>query len=316
MLVIDLLVFTLTLYALSHFSKIFVSSTLKLSSYFRINPMVAGFFIIGLGTSIPEIFVAVSSIIQNLEMVSIADLFGATVINSTLIMGIALIIKRKVGKEIAYEGKSLTLLLTSFFIPLFLMLVKPSRYLGIASIIFYFIIAKFLLERNKSAPKPLEEKIKYSELAVEAIKLSISLFIIIFSSRFLVVSVTNLSEETGIPSTLVSAIIVSLGTATPELFTALRASSKDFRLVYANSYGSTAINLAFILGIILTFSSNVSTISFSKFTTEMFFIMLSNILVIIAFDKLDWRVGIILIGIYFLYVGISLTTYPMSFMIR
>ena len=315
MLEVDVLVFTLTLYALSHFSEILVSSSLKLSKYFKINPLIIGFFVIAMGTSLPEMFIAVSSITQNLEIISIADLFGATVINSTLIIGISLIIARRAGKEITNEYRSVLLLMTSFFVSLTLVIISPSRYLGISLILLYMIVARFMLNKNHHKSK-IEEAIEMKSIVVESIKLAISLFIIIFSSRFLVVSVSNISTELGIESIVISSLIVAIGTTVPELFTAINAAGRDLRLVYANSYGSTIINLALILGIILTFSQNIEKIDLSKFWFHAFFILLSNMIVLITFDKLDWRVGVLLLGIYALYLTMSISHVQIPFMLR
>jgi len=59
---------------------------------FKISPLIVGIFIIGLGSSLPELAVEARAISKKEAAVALGDLFGSVVINSSLILGITTLI--------------------------------------------------------------------------------------------------------------------------------------------------------------------------------------------------------------------------------
>ena len=65
----------------------FVDASSKIAKNFGISDLFVGLTIVALGTSAPEIFVAISSVINSAEAVAIGTIVGSNITNIALIFG-------------------------------------------------------------------------------------------------------------------------------------------------------------------------------------------------------------------------------------
>lgn len=100
---------------------------------FKISPLIIGIFLVGLGSSLPELVLEAKAIKDKDSEVALGDLLGSIVINSSLIVGITAIIR-----PIVLIQPHLYLTTTLFFLIIFL-------------IFFFFIKTKSILERWEGA---------------------------------------------------------------------------------------------------------------------------------------------------------------------
>ncbi len=82
----------LALIALVLSSEALIRATTFISLKLQINIFFLGVFLIAAGTSIPELFVGVSSIKENENSILFGDIFGSLITNANLIIGIAALI--------------------------------------------------------------------------------------------------------------------------------------------------------------------------------------------------------------------------------
>ena len=75
------------------------------------------------------------------------------------------------------------------------------------------------------------------------------LVLVVFSSRFLIGSVSQLAIEWGIPRVVIASTIVALGTSLPELVVGMTALVKGHReLLVGNVIGADILNVLFVVG--------------------------------------------------------------------
>ena len=70
-------------------AELFVSNTSKLGSKLGLSDMFLGITIIALGTSIPEVFVTISSILNNTPEIAVGNSIGSNIANIGLIFGVS-----------------------------------------------------------------------------------------------------------------------------------------------------------------------------------------------------------------------------------
>lgn len=73
----------------SHFA---VTSTTHLASNIGISPIIIGMFIIGLGSTIPELLFSIKSVQKNDDSLAVGDLLGTVLADATIVVGILALI--------------------------------------------------------------------------------------------------------------------------------------------------------------------------------------------------------------------------------
>ena len=82
----------------------FVDASSNYAAYFGVNEFFIGLTIVALGTSIPELFVAVSAIFNRLESVAIGTIVGSNIANMRKCKGHNLTCIRGVSKNFLIPG--------------------------------------------------------------------------------------------------------------------------------------------------------------------------------------------------------------------
>lgn len=73
----------------SHFT---VTSATGLANYFGINPIFIGMFVVGLGTTMPELFFSLKSVKKRDDSLAIGDILGTVLADATIVVGILALI--------------------------------------------------------------------------------------------------------------------------------------------------------------------------------------------------------------------------------
>ncbi len=84
----------------AHFT---VSSVTSIAGYIGISPVLIGMFVVGLGTTMPELFFSIKSIKKQDDSLAIGDILGTVLTDATILVGLmALIIPFTFPKRIIY----------------------------------------------------------------------------------------------------------------------------------------------------------------------------------------------------------------------
>jgi len=81
-----------------------VKSVYKVSEFLRISSFSAAFIIVAFATSLPELFVGISSAVQGTPALSMGNVIGASIIDITLIIGIFIIANKGIETRSAKIG--------------------------------------------------------------------------------------------------------------------------------------------------------------------------------------------------------------------
>ncbi len=302
---IEILTLVISLIILMIASDRAVNYVMKLSKIFGISQMSAGFIILSLATSLPELMVSINSAMINEGSLAIGNILGSNIANITIILGLAVIISRKrklIFKKSIFE-KLISFLFVSSLIPLFILQSgKVSMILGLILIIMFI----FFSIKTPTRIKGIEEiSVMYKKDKIIVItKFLIAITLVIFFSHTLVDSGVALAKLFNLPPSVIGATIIGLGTSLPELTTTIQAFKKKlYNVGLGNVIGSCITNLTLVLGV--TSLINHVQLNIVSFTSLILFAIMSSMITwyfVSTGRRLDKREAMLLIGLYLLFV--------------
>ena len=234
-----------------------VQGAITLSLYLGLSPLIVGLTVVALGTSIPEALVSVQAAIGHQGGIAIGNVVGSNILNIALILGLSAFFNPlKVDSHLVKADIPL-LAGATFMLVVLLEDFHISRMEGaflLLCIVGY--VAGNIMTVKRTSPE--ENKIEGVEVPEDHRKnlwrdisfLFIGLIALAFGSNFLVTGAVDLARIWGLSEALIGLTIVSIGTGTPEMATALMAAyRKRSDLAIGNAVGSNLFNIMFVLGI-------------------------------------------------------------------
>ena len=235
----------------------FVDASSKIAKNFGISDLFVGLTIVALGTSAPEIFVAISSVVNSAETVAIGTIVGSNITNIALIFGVSCFAINQIKKRFSLE--SLIPFLLSFL--LFLFALEDLRFSILESLGFILILFYFLVILSKERSEIIQVVSGNSDMLKNFIILIIGLVLLVIGSNFAVIYAEEFALSIGISEVIVGLTILALGTSLPELAATISAILKGKnQMVIGNIIGSNILNLVIIVPIIGIFSSAIMPI--------------------------------------------------------
>jgi cation:H+ antiporter len=250
---------------------------LAISKALGLSEMAAGFILLSVTTSMPELSVSMVASLAGEGGLSVGNILGSNVANLTIILGLAILLSRK---EIMIKSQSqkelVQFLFISSVIPLFI--VQRGSLGMMLGIILLILFGYFTVTiSRKTSTTTLDEKIKQEgNIVVVCIKFFVGVILIITLSKFAVDSSVDIADFIGLPTSIIGATIIGLGTSLPELATTIQAlKQRLYNLALGNLLGSCITNITLILGVssLLSFSEvNVVAVQ-----SIMFYVLLSSL---------------------------------------
>ena len=234
-----------------------VNGAITLSLYFGLSPLIVGLTVVALGTSVPEALVSVLAAIGHQGGIAIGNVVGSNILNIAMILGLsALINPLKVNSHIVKADVPI-LVGATFMLVVLLEDFHISRMEGAFLLL---CIAGYVVGNIMNVKKttPEENIIEGLEIKKDTGKnlwrdialLIVGIITLGFGSNFLVKGAVDLARIWGLSEALIGLTIVSIGTGTPELATALMAAyRKSADLAIGNAVGSNLFNIMFVLGL-------------------------------------------------------------------
>ena len=234
-----------------------VKGAVTMALHLGLSPLIVGLTVVALGTSLPEALVSVQASLDNQGGIALGNVIGSNILNIALILGLsALIQPLKVDSHLVKADVPL-LVGASFLLIVLLEDFHISRMEGallLLGIVFY--VCGNIMTVKRTSPE--EDKIEGMEIPEDPSKnllrdigfLILGLIALAFGSNFLVSGAVDLARLWGISEALIGLTIVSIGTGTPELATALMAAyRKTADIAIGNAVGSNLFNIMFVVGL-------------------------------------------------------------------
>ena len=284
----------------------FVDSSSLLAKKLGINELTIGLTVVALGTSAPEIFVGISSVLNQSENIAMGAVVGSNISNIALIFGVSCI-------GIALKPKETPIIQLAPFLLSAVVLGITLHDLKVSTIdsillLIVFLYFLYVIINNKSEAHinvPLEKEDQNKSITL--LFLAIGLIALIFGSRYAVIYAEKIAILLDISELIIGLTIVAIGTSLPELAATISAiMKKKTDMVVGNVIGSNVLNITLVVPIIGFFSNvQLGQVLFSR---DYFIMSIATIiftLVVIIYSKNINLTKIRFMGVLFLigYLG-------------
>ncbi len=242
------LIFLIGLGILFSGAEVFIHYSSQLGTKLGISDVVIGITLVALGTSIPEIFVSISSIINDAPAIALGNSIGSNISNIAIIYGISLF---------WLASKTLDISLRNIFILILSVLIAGWALYDLTisigdSIVFIALFVLFVLNLFREKPEESEENKRQDEsLSKVSILIIVSLVLLSIGSELTVRGAVDLATGLGIPDAVIGLTMVAIGTSLPELAATISALRRNKgNMVVGNIVGSNILNIVLIFPII------------------------------------------------------------------
>ncbi|MEP7702552.1 calcium/sodium antiporter [Paraglaciecola sp. 25GB23A] len=227
------------------------------AGYYGVSPLFIGMFIIGFGTSAPEIIVSVFAALQGNGGLALGNAYGSNITNITLVAGLTALIS-PIAVQSGIIRKELPLLLAiSFFSVWQLMDFELSHddaisLLGIFVLLIVWSIWHAKNDKGDKLADEVTESIKgdKTQLKPHLVWLILGLVVLVISSRVLVWGAVEIATYFEVSDVIIGLTIIGIGTSLPELISSLIAVKKgEHEMAIGNVVGSNMFNTLAVIGL-------------------------------------------------------------------
>ena len=235
----------------------FVKGSVTIATICGIPQLVIGLTVVAFGTSAPELFVSLSSILQNADDLAVSNVVGSNIFNILVVLGCsALVLPLQVEHRLVRRDVPVLLAISSAAWGM-ASAGRMTWQAGVALLIGLAINTTWEVRsaredhhEDSSAehverPTPLFGR----AMPISLGQLVIGITLLVVGSRVLVSGASGAAAYLNVPQAVIGLTIVATGTSTPELITSVVATMKGRTdLAVGNVVGSCLLNLLMVLG--------------------------------------------------------------------
>ncbi len=240
-------------------SDIFIDGAASISLHMKISPLVIGVVVLGFGTSMPEIVVAVLAALDGSPGLAIGNAVGSNIANIALVLGVAALIAPIVVKSSILKRELPILLVISLGAYALVLDGELGILDGIILVIALILTITWMIKANKSidpadplVKDTLEEIGEKPDLPMKKSVLYLigGLIILMISAKMMVWGAVDIAQTFGVPEVVIGLTIIAIGTSLPELAAAIAAARKnEADLMIGNIVGSNLFNILAVLAV-------------------------------------------------------------------
>lgn len=279
----------------------FIEASSKIAIQLGVSELVIGLTLVAFGTSAPEVFVGIVSVLNNNANIAAGTVIGSNIANIGLIFGVSMF--AFIGTKDRARIPLICLALSVIILYISLIDLSINFYESLVFLI-VFLIFLFGLRNLDNHVQQVVDKFELREVVIAII----SLAALIGGAQLTVENSEKLALLIGIPETIIGLTIIALGTSLPELAASIAALYKQKgQMVIGNILGSNVFNIVTVIPIIgLNLQTNIDPQLLHKDIWYLFTLTGIFILVTLTQSKLTKSIfklsGCLMIGIYCLYI--------------
>ncbi|MBL7777612.1 MAG: sodium:calcium antiporter [Chitinophagales bacterium] len=243
-MIVHALIFLAGLAVLLFSARYFTKAAEKLGTHFGLPQFVVGVFIVGIGTSLPELVSAIVSVRNGVSEIVPGNVFGSNISNLLLLTGAVAVINRNdihLGSKYIYID--LHFLLGGFFmLAIITMDGQVCWHEGLFGVAAFLIFSFYLLKHHDTEQEgELAQRTKLPWIQVGILILGgLGIYL---GAEYAVNNLSLLAIDFQLPASVVALTVLSLGTTLPELavnISAIREGKAEMAI--GNVLGSCVFN--------------------------------------------------------------------------
>lgn len=226
---------------------------------FHIPEIVIGLTIVSIGTSMPELFVSITSALEGYQDMAVGNVIGSNLCNLLLVLGLSATISPVIFKR---QTKLIEIPMCLGITVIFLILANIGQGISTTDAIilitlFVLFIAYTIFMAKKGEDFDSKEPIvelqvdhkKESKTIINIVKIVLGIVALKFGGDFVVDNAEQIAHIFNISEKIISLTIIAIGTSLPELVTSVVAAIKhDSDIAIGNIIGSNIFNILLIIG--------------------------------------------------------------------
>ena len=254
----------------------FVDNSSIIAKQLGISELTIGLTVVALGTSAPEIFVGISSVLNQSEPLAMGAVVGSNISNIALIFGVSCIgiaVRPKKTPLIQFIPFLLSALILGY--ALSDLLITPFESILLLVVFTFFLYVTF---KNKASDELMVNNSLPKDSSIYiSIMLIGGLVALIIGSNFAVIYAEKIAILLEISEVIIGLTIIAIGTSLPELAATISAViKKKTDMVVGNVIGSNVLNITLVVPIIGLFSS--TKLDYMLFDRDYFVMIIATIL--------------------------------------
>ncbi len=309
MLVANAIYFGISCLFLIISGSLLVRSLSKIARFLHISEFSAAFIIMALATSLPELFVGISSAMQGNPTLSLGNVIGANILNLTLITGIIVLVSKNIKTDKKIEKDSYFMLWgIILIIVLYILGNQLSRIDGVILLGFFGLNFYRTFKKRKKYPKKMQDGAEKKKHFMYLLIFIVAFMGLFFSSQFVVRYAKELAVDLNLSEIIIGLFLISIATTLPELVFGISAAKLNHEeMGIGDQVGTILANSALILGVVAIIHP-IKVAAFLPFITSAVFMFIAAFIFttfLITGRKLETLEGISLILVYVLFIIIE-----------
>lgn len=292
----------------------FVDAAVWIANATGIPKFIIGATVVSLATTLPELTVSVTGVIDGELDMAVGNAIGSVTANIGLIMGISLVCLPAVIKRSQFWPKAVLMVAAS---ALLWLTCSGGELTLTEGLLLLVIFALFIYDNIRSAKQNIssEERESVDKKALPKMLLLFVLGIaaIVVGSQLLIDYGCKIAVLLGVPSAIIGVTMVAIGTSLPELVTTITAiAKKESSMSIGNIIGANVIDLTLILPICSMVAGGGLKIAEQSYALDMPVCLGVGLLAILPpliTGKLHRWQGVIMLLCYAAYVAVLVTQY-------
>ena len=228
-----------------------VQGAVRIADRMNVPPLLVGFTIVAIGTSLPELAVAIEAIGQNKPEIAVGGVLGSNVANVMLVLGTACMLGSGEDAGAGLRRDAIAVITATVILFAFVSMGEIPYHGGLAMLLLLvgYYSYSYLYSKGKEEETEIEDNWLPDNILL-AILATIAGGVMIWQGAVLMLDgATGLALKYHVPDSIIGLSIVALGTSLPELAVTLIAALRNQGgVAIGNVLGSNVMNILGILG--------------------------------------------------------------------
>ncbi|MDH3641828.1 MAG: calcium/sodium antiporter [Gammaproteobacteria bacterium] len=235
----------------------FLAGAASTATHLGVSRMLIGLTVVSIGTSAPEILVALAAAIEDKPLLAVGNAIGSNIANIGLVLGITALIAPLPFSQTVLRAE-LPMLLGATLLALVLLFdLELSVLDGVLLLAALALILYLFVHNEKTAGSDVSESIS-EELedlpqmtpGRAAVWLLIGLAVLLASAELLVWAASTIADRLGVDDIIIGLTVVAVGTSLPELAATVGSAIKGHSdIAIGNVVGSNILNILAVLAV-------------------------------------------------------------------
>ncbi len=238
--------------------EIIVQGAVVIAGRMRVPPLLIGFTIVAVGTSLPELAVSLEAVAGGRPDLAVGGGMGSNVANVMLVLGTASMLGAASDPGIGVRRDAKAMMMASFALLGAVFLGSIGQIFGASMLV--CLVGYYGYSYLKSDDDvEMEESWVPNKISLATIVTIVGGFFIWKGAEFLIQGATGIASDMGISEAVIGLSVVALGTSLPELAVTIVAGIRgQGGVAVGNVLGSNMMNILGILGATAVIGGGIS----------------------------------------------------------